>query len=99
MNPESVRIIFSHAIALILIVGGLVFLFFAMDKPSATTSGLLVVVGGFVGAAIQFVFGGGQAAQATTSFERGVSTTPQPNTLTTPSSEPNTITDDPKKAS
>ncbi len=74
MNTEMIRLLFSYAIAATLIVGGLTFLFFAMDKPSASTSGLLVVVGGFVGAAIQFVFGGAQASQATRAYAAGVNT-------------------------
>lgn len=92
MSVETIRVIYSHTIALVLIVGGLAFLYFAMDRPSATSTGLLVVVGGFIGAAITFVFGQAQASQAATSFERGVATTPQPNTMTVPVSDPSSVT-------
>lgn len=75
-TTDNIRMIFAYAIALILIVGGLLFLYFGADNPSPNFQGQLVVVAGFIGAAVQFVFGGAQSSQATKAFQQGVNTTP-----------------------
>jgi hypothetical protein len=66
MGSDNLKLIFTYSIALILIVGGLVMLYaIRLDpKDSASTSyGLLIA--GFIGSAVTFVFQREAATQAT----------------------------------
>ena len=59
MSSDSIKLWFSYITALIVIVGGGLMLYFTADND------LRLVVAGFIGAAITFVFNRESATQAT----------------------------------
>ena len=52
---DTIKLIFTYTIALVIVVGGGAFLFVTRVEPDAQSTQL--VVSGFIGAAIAFVFG------------------------------------------
>lgn len=62
MQADLAKLLFTYAIALIVVVGGGVMLFLVRDDPS---SPLALVIAGFIGSAITFVFGSEQSTRAT----------------------------------
>ena len=57
MGIDTIKVLYTYTIASILIVGGLVFLYFSRnDPPGGQAATLVPVVTGFIGAAVQFVF-------------------------------------------
>ena len=52
---DTIRMIFTYLIAMTIVVGGGLFLFFTRAEPDA--QGTALVVSGFIGAALTFVFG------------------------------------------
>jgi len=55
MSVEAIKAIFAYIIALVTVTGGGWLLFATFDRPAAEP--LLVMVGGFIGATLQFVYG------------------------------------------
>lgn len=77
MRIDAIKALFTYSIALILIVGGLVFLYFTrLDPPSSSSSILIPLVAGFIGAAIQFVFGQEAGTRASRMTEKALLTPP-----------------------
>jgi hypothetical protein len=62
MQADTVKLLFTYTIALVVIVGGGLMLYLSRDDPTATLS---LVVAGFIGSAITFVFGQESATRAT----------------------------------
>lgn len=52
---DSIRMTFTYMIALVIVVGGGAFLFMTRSEPDS--QGTSLVIAGFIGAAITFVFG------------------------------------------
>lgn len=52
---DTIRLVFTYTIALVIVVGGGLFLYETRAQPDAASTQL--VVSGFIGAAIAFVFG------------------------------------------
>lgn len=67
MNADTIKLLFTYAIALVVIVGGGLMLYFADDTD------LRLVVAGFIGAAITFVFNRESATQATRAAQSSAS--------------------------
>lgn len=61
LTPELIKAITAGTTALVLLVGGLLYLYATHDHPADTTT--LAVVG-FMGAAIQWVFSSAAASSA-----------------------------------
>jgi len=55
MQIDTIRALFTYISALVILIGGGALLFATYADPQANS--LLVMVGGFIGAAIQFLFG------------------------------------------
>lgn len=70
---DTVRMIFTYAIALVIVIGGGLFLFMTRAEPDS--QGTSLVIAGFIGAAVTFVFGQEGATRAarqtTTASESG----------------------------
>jgi len=57
VKADTIKLIFTYAIALIVIVGGGAVLYATrLDPPESNSQNLSLVLAGFIGAAIQFVF-------------------------------------------
>jgi class 3 adenylate cyclase len=54
-TTDTIRALFTYLIALVVVVGGGAVLFFS--RAESTSSDLRVVVAGFIGSALTFVFG------------------------------------------
>jgi hypothetical protein len=74
MQIDSLKVVFTYAIATLLIGGGLAFLFFVRnDDPNAGQSATLVpLIAGFIGAAVQFVFNRETQTSTARATERAV---------------------------
>lgn len=57
MGIDTIKVLYTYTIATVLILGGLIFLYFSRnDPPGGQAATLVPVVTGFIGAAVQFVF-------------------------------------------
>lgn len=75
MKADALRLLFTYTIALVLIVGGLVFLYVVSADPSNNQVDVLIpLVAGFIGAAVQFVFGQEAGTRAARMTERALFT-------------------------
>lgn len=63
MQTDNVKLIFTYLIALIVVLGGGAFLYLTLGQVDAESTRL--VVAGFMGSAITFVFGQESAKSAT----------------------------------
>ncbi len=70
MQSDTIKLLFTYVIAMVIIVGGGVFLFLTRTEPEA--SSLQLVIAGFMGAAIAFVFNREAATQATRASESSI---------------------------
>lgn len=83
MTMETARAFFTYLTALVVVVGGILVIYLTRDDASA--SELRVIMAGFVGAALQFLFGsqistqttGQNTTAATVGAQAALSTTPQ----------------------
>jgi hypothetical protein len=80
MNADTIKLWFTYITAQVVIVGGGAMLYFTQDND------LRLVVAGFIGAAITFVFNRESATQATRAAQSSASqaTAAQPAAVTTP---------------
>ena len=60
---DTLKLIFTYSLALVVVVGGGLFLFQTLGQPDAESTRL--VIAGFMGSAITFVFGQESAKAAT----------------------------------
>lgn len=91
---DNIKLIFTYAIAGILVVGGLLMLFATrLDPPETDIQGLRLLLSGFIGAAIQFVFNRDTQTATARQVERNYATgaAAQPNVIAS-AGPPNTIT-------
>lgn len=65
MQADTIRLVFTYLIALLVIVGGGAMLFVTRNDPNPTD--LQLVIAGFIGAAVQFVFN--KETQTSTSIQ------------------------------
>lgn len=65
---DTVRMVFTYGIALVVVVGGGLFLYETRAEPDS--QGTSLVVAGFIGAAITFVFGQEGATRASRASEK-----------------------------
>lgn len=66
MQADTVKLWFTYAIATIVIVGGGLMLYATrLDPPESNSQNLSLLLSGFIGAAIGFVFNRESATQAT----------------------------------
>ncbi len=73
LQSDTVKAVFTYTIALLLVVGGLLFLYFSrLDPDTSNTRSLVPLVAGFIGAAIQFVFNRETQTQTARQVERGI---------------------------
>lgn len=56
MPTDTIKLWFTYAIALVLIVGGGLFLLVTRLDPPGTSQDLQLVIAGFIGSAVTFVF-------------------------------------------
>lgn len=91
MGSDNIKLAFTYATAMVLVIGGLLFLYGVRGDPSS--SDLKVVVAGFIGSALTFLFSSETATRATraatAATAAGVSATP---TVTTSSGPPASVT-------
>jgi hypothetical protein len=65
---DQIKVLYVYSIATLVIVGGIIFLYFSRnDPPESNTAALIPLISGFIGAAIQFVFN--RETQATTAAQ------------------------------
>lgn len=70
---DTIKVLYTYTIATILIVGGILFLYFSRnDPPGGNSAALVPVVTGFIGAAVQFVFN--RETQAQTAAQQSKAT-------------------------
>lgn len=67
MNTDTARAFFTYMTASFVVVGGFIFLYLTRADNA---SDLQTIVAGFIGAALQFLFGAQVAQQATHSAEK-----------------------------
>jgi hypothetical protein len=89
MQVETIKALVTYLTALLLIVGGLLFLYFSrLDPPDAQTSALIPLIAGFVGAAIQFLFNRETQTQTARQVERSTATGASSSATTTVNAAP-----------
>ena len=72
---DTVKIVFVYGMAAVVIIGGGIMLF--VSRNEANTDFALVVAG-FIGSAITFLFGQESATRAVRSYQNGLNTTVAP---------------------
>ena len=95
---DRIRLVFTYSIAALVILGGLVIIYWTrLDPPSADVQGLRLLLSGFVGSALTFVFGRESASSSAYQSERAyaaglaaptIPNVPIPNVLTVPPIDP-----------
>ncbi len=76
MQSDTIKLIFTYAMAAVIIAGGGVMLFVSRNEGN---SDFALLIAGFVGSAITFLFNQEAATRAVRSYERGLSTpAPEP---------------------
>jgi hypothetical protein len=71
MNVDTIKALFTYIIATLIILGGGAMLFFTrLDPPESGSQNLALVVAGFIGAAVQFVFNRETQTQTARQSER-----------------------------
>lgn len=82
MQSDTIKQIYTYTIATIIIAGGLAILFLIrLDPPESNAQNLSLVIAGFIGAAMQFVFNRETQTSTARQVERGIaqgSGTPAP---------------------
>ena len=73
LGIDTIKVLYTYTISFVLIVGGILFLYFSRnDPPGGTTAALVPVVTGFIGAAVQFVFNRETQTSTARQVERSV---------------------------
>ena len=72
MQTDSVKLLFTYSLAAIIIVGGMAMLFVSRNEAN---SDFQLLVAGFIGGAIGFVFNAESSTRAVRSYERGLDKT------------------------
>lgn len=85
MSADNIKLVFTYTIALVLIVGGLVILYLIrLDPPESNSANISLLLAGFIGSAITFVFNRESATQATRAAQSSAASalTSSPGTVT-----------------
>lgn len=73
MGIDTIKVFYTYLIATLLVIGGLLFLFYSRnDPPGGQSAAMIPLVAGFVGAAIQFVFSRETQTSTARQVERGI---------------------------
>jgi phosphate/sulfate permease len=97
VQTDTVKVFYTYTVATILIVGGLVFLYLTrLDPPNSTSQSYGLLIAGFIGAAVQFVFNRETQTNTSRMIERvtAAAAAAQP-TVTASAGPPATITTTP----
>ena len=71
MKSDTIKMVFTYTTALVVIAGGFFILFATrLDPPEADIQGLRLLMSGFIGLALQFVFSADNATRAARQVER-----------------------------
>jgi dihydrofolate reductase len=97
VKVDTVKATFTYLTAYTIIVGGGAFLYQTYADPRATEVGIIAIVSGFIGAAIQFVFG--QEIQSRTAHQAAAATLAATPTTTVSAGPPASVTVAPAPAS
>ena len=81
MQTDTIKLLFTYTIALVIVVGGGAFLYATLGQADAESTRLAIV--GFMGGATAFVFAQESSKQATRAAQS--SATPPPDSTTTTS--------------
>ena len=65
MQTDSIKLLFTYSIAAVIIIGGGAMLYFSRLDPVETVANLQLVIAGFIGAAISWVFSSESSTRAT----------------------------------
>jgi hypothetical protein len=68
MQSDAVKLLFTYTLAAVVIIGGGVMLFVSRNEGNTEFA---LVIAGFIGGAIQFVFGQEAATRAVRSYQKG----------------------------
>jgi hypothetical protein len=69
MQSDTIKLLFTYLIAFIVIVGGGAMLYLTRLDPAESSANLQLVIAGFMGAAITFVFSAESSTRATRAAE------------------------------
>lgn len=70
MNSDSVKLLFTYALAFVVVVGGGAMLYATrLDPPDSASQDYGLLIAGFIGIALQYVFNRETATQATRAAE------------------------------
>ena len=70
MGSDNLKLAFTYLIALVIVVGGGAILFFTrLDPPESGSQNLALIIAGFIGSAVTFVFSSETATRATRAAE------------------------------
>ena len=73
MQTDNIKVTFTYIIATLVIVVGFAILYFSrLDPPESNSQNLSLVMAGFIGAAIQFVFNRETQTSTARQVERGM---------------------------
>ena len=89
MQVDTIKLVFTYALALVVVVGGGWFLFATLGQADAESTRL--VIAGFMGSAITFVFGQ-ESAKAATRAAQSSAASGAEQALTTPPGTPSVTT-------
>lgn len=96
---DTIKLIYTYTIALVLIVGGLGMLYVTrLDPAEADVQGMRLLLSGFIGAAIQFVFNRDTATATARQIERSYAAGAAP-VVTTTAGPPASMTTEPVASS
>lgn len=71
MKSDALKLIFTYVTALVVIGGGLAMLYYTrLDPPEADVQGLRLLLSGFIGVALQFVFASDNSTRTARQIER-----------------------------
>ena len=74
MKTDAIKLVASTATAVIMSIGGSLLLVYVWMQPGEGKEGVMALLAGFIGFAIQFLFGAESATSAVRSYERGLNT-------------------------
>lgn len=72
MQTDSLKLVFTYLVAVIIIIGGGLMLFYSRNEGN---SDFALLLAGFIGSAMTFVFGQESATRAVRSYQSGLNTT------------------------
>lgn len=78
---DTIKLVAVYATAIIVIVGGLAMLFYSRNEGNSDFS---LLMAGFIGSAMAFMFGQESATRAVRSYQKGQNTTVVPDATVVP---------------